>query len=88
MYGVDPPTPATLVAAATPGNVPAQYSIATPPVSQELGGGMQRGQLVNPLVDPLQLADPWDGQSFPFSASQGVPSIPPSSQPPPSSVPP
>eukprot|EP00971_Amphidinium_carterae_P059461 1175718-Amphidinium_carterae.1 len=87
-YGVDPPTPATMAAAATPASVPHQYSISTPPIAQEVGGGEHRGQTENPMVDPLQLADPWDGQSLPFSASQEIASIPPSSLPPPSSVPP
>eukprot|EP00971_Amphidinium_carterae_P298946 5939286-Amphidinium_carterae.1 len=30
-YGVDPLTPATMAAAATPASVPNQYSISTPP---------------------------------------------------------
>eukprot|EP00971_Amphidinium_carterae_P078915 1561474-Amphidinium_carterae.1 len=62
-YGADPPTPATL-AVVSPASVLNQYSIATPPVPQETGGGMNRGPAVNPLVDPLQLADSWDGQFF------------------------
>eukprot|EP00971_Amphidinium_carterae_P351774 6492273-Amphidinium_carterae.2 len=80
-YGADPPTPA-ISAVVLPASVPNQYSIATPPVPQEMSGSMNRGPAANPLVDPLQLADPWDGQSLPFSASQGLPSIPPSSVPP------
>eukprot|EP00971_Amphidinium_carterae_P077029 1521954-Amphidinium_carterae.2 len=61
-YGFDPPTPLQTPGPMSQGALSQHFSIATPPHPQ--GVAMAPQIAVNPLIDPLTQADPWNNWSM------------------------
>eukprot|EP00971_Amphidinium_carterae_P350619 6491649-Amphidinium_carterae.2 len=69
-YGFDPPTPLQTPGPMSQGALSQHFTIATPPHPQGLAIAPQSA--VNPLIDPLTQADPWNNWSMQGSTHASV----------------